>query len=82
MPENCILYYITDRKAFAGDEQTRRRLLLDKIAEAAAAGINYIQLREKDLSARDLELLAREAIEIIRNQNKLKTRTKNRGLLS
>src|SRR5271156_4159442 len=64
-----LRYYITDRTAFPGDEQTRRRRLLDKIAEAASAGVNYIQLREKDLPARDLELLAREAICLI---NKLR----------
>jgi thiamine-phosphate pyrophosphorylase len=70
MPQPRILYYITDRKAFAGDEHTRRRSLLEKIAEAGTAGIDYIQLREKDLPAHDLESLAREAIQIIRNQNK------------
>ncbi|MGC2257557.1 MAG: thiamine phosphate synthase [Candidatus Sulfotelmatobacter sp.] len=70
MPKPCILYYITDRKAFPGDELTRRSRLLDKIAEAASAGINYIQLREKDLCARDLESLARESIQIIRNNVK------------
>ncbi|MGA8272034.1 MAG: thiamine phosphate synthase [Candidatus Sulfotelmatobacter sp.] len=69
MPKNCLLYYITDRTAFPGDESARRRYLLDKIAEAAAAGVNYIQLREKDLPTRDLELLAREAICLI---NKLR----------
>jgi thiamine-phosphate pyrophosphorylase len=63
-----LLYYITDRTAFSGDEPARRRHLLDKIAEAAAAGIDYIQLREKDLSARDLESLAREAMQIICDQ--------------
>ncbi|MGB8579577.1 MAG: thiamine phosphate synthase [Candidatus Sulfotelmatobacter sp.] len=73
MPERCILYYITDRKAFPGDELTRCRSLLDKIAEAASAGVDYIQLREKDLSARDLESLAREVIQIIRNIKKSKT---------
>jgi thiamine-phosphate pyrophosphorylase len=68
MPESTLLYYITDRKAFPGDESTRRRRLLDKIAEAATHGVNYIQLREKDLSARGLESLAREAMRIIRDQ--------------
>jgi thiamine-phosphate pyrophosphorylase len=71
MPES-ILYYITDRKAFSGDESTRRRNLLAKIAEAATAGVDYIQLREKDLSIRDLESLAREAIQIIRECNQLR----------
>jgi thiamine-phosphate pyrophosphorylase len=65
MADTCILCYITDRAAFPGDESTRRSRLLDKIAEATAAGIDYIQLREKDLSARDLESLARQTIRII-----------------
>ena len=66
MPAPCLLYYITDRTAFAADEPTRRRRLLAKISEAACAGIDYIQLREKDLSTRDLESLAREALSVIR----------------
>jgi thiamine-phosphate pyrophosphorylase len=65
MPESCILYYITDRTAFQGDEPARRMRLLDKIAEAAASGIDYIQLREKDLPARELESLAQQAMSII-----------------
>jgi thiamine-phosphate pyrophosphorylase len=75
MADSCILYYITDRTVFPGDERTRRDRLLDKIAEAASAGIDYIQLREKDLPTRDLESLAREAMRII-----LKLRTENREL--
>jgi thiamine-phosphate pyrophosphorylase len=61
-----LLYYITDRSKLPGTEPERRDLLLRKIAEAASAGIDYIQLREKDLSARELESLAREAAQIIR----------------
>src|SRR5271168_548183 len=61
-----LLYYITDRTAFAADEPTRRRRLLEKIREAAIAGVDYIQLREKDLPTRDLESLAREAVSAIR----------------
>jgi thiamine-phosphate pyrophosphorylase len=68
MAENCLLYYITDRSAFAGDEHARCRRLLDKIAEAAAGGIDYIQLREKDLPTRELEALAREAMLILREE--------------
>src|SRR6267154_1846210 len=70
-----LLYYITDRKAFPGDEPTRRSHLIEKIAEAASADIDYIQLREKDLSARELEALAREASCTI-----LKLKTDNRNL--
>ena len=70
-----LLYYITDRTAFATDEPTRRRRLLEKISGAARAGVDYIQLREKDLSTRDLESLACEAVSIL---NQL--RTENREL--
>jgi thiamine-phosphate pyrophosphorylase len=73
MAARCLLYYITDRTQFRGDDPTRRRELLLKIAEATKAGVDYIQLREKDLSARELETLAREALKIIRNESSLRT---------
>lgn len=75
MAENCLLYYITDRTAFPGDESARCRHLLAKISESARAGVNYIQLREKDLPTRELESLASEAMRIIQQ-----LRTENREL--
>ena len=78
MADCCLLYYITDRTQFPGDEPARRRALLAKIAEAARAGVNYIQLREKDLRARELEQLAAQAALAIRTQSPL--RTENREL--
>jgi len=72
MPTRCLLYYITDRTAFAGDESTRRRRLLEKITEAALAGVDYIQLREKGSQARELEQLALEAVRTIREARKLR----------
>lgn len=66
MGDRCLLYYITDRTYFPGDETERRRALLAKIAEAARCGVDYIQLREKDLSTRELEDLGLEAMRIIR----------------
>lgn len=66
MADRCLLYYITDRTAFPGDEPTRRRCLLEKIAEATRTGVDYIQLREKDLTTHELESLAREAASILR----------------
>jgi thiamine-phosphate pyrophosphorylase len=66
MVTRCLLYYITDRTALAADEATRQRRLLEKIEEAARAGVDYIQLRERDLSSRDLERLAREAVSVVR----------------
>jgi len=53
-----LLYYITDRTQFPGTEPERRERLLDKIAEAALCGIDFVQLREKDLSGRELEFIA------------------------
>jgi thiamine-phosphate pyrophosphorylase len=61
-----LLYYITDRMQFPGTESERRERLLKNIAEAGRCGVDYVQLREKDLSSRDLESLAREAVESIR----------------
>jgi thiamine-phosphate pyrophosphorylase len=60
-----LLYYITDRRQFPGPPTEQRHALLAKIAEAARAGVDYIQLREKDLSARELEQLAREAVALL-----------------
>jgi thiamine-phosphate pyrophosphorylase len=65
MADRCLLYYITDRTQLPGDEGGHRRALLAKIADATHAGVDYIQLREKDLSARQLEQLAREAVRMI-----------------
>jgi len=58
--------YITDRSQFPGSEAERRSRLLETIRQCAAAGVDYIQLREKDLSGRGLEQLAREALAAVR----------------
>jgi thiamine-phosphate pyrophosphorylase len=65
-----LLCYITDRRQFPGSESFRRKRLLSKIAGAVRAGVDYVQLRERDLTARDLESLAREAMEIVRAGNR------------
>jgi thiamine-phosphate pyrophosphorylase len=57
-----LLYYITDRRQFPGDSHEQERRLLAKITECAAAGVDYIQLREKDLSTHRLEDLANQAM--------------------
>ena len=76
-----LLCYITDRKQFSEDEGTRRRLLLRKIADAARFGVDFIQLREKDLSARELEALAREAVGIVQKNVGAESRTLGTRLL-
>ncbi len=60
-----LLYYITDRSQLPGDEPARRQGLLARIAEAASAGVDYLQLREKDLPIIDLERIAREAAGLV-----------------
>jgi thiamine-phosphate pyrophosphorylase len=67
-----LLCYVTDRTQFPGAETFRRARLLEKIGEAAQVGVDYIQLREKDLTTRALESLAREALRILR-QNRPRT---------
>ncbi|HEY4901301.1 MAG TPA: thiamine phosphate synthase [Terriglobales bacterium] len=64
-----LLYYITDRKGFPGDKSHQRAALLRRIAEAARAGVDYIQLREKDLATDELEELAREVVTAVRENS-------------
>jgi thiamine-phosphate pyrophosphorylase len=70
-----LLYYITDRRQFRGSEAEQRRALLDKISEAARCGVDYIQLREKDLTARELLRLAQQAGERIEQAREQIART-------
>jgi len=56
------LCYVTDRKALAGHAEEQVRVLLEKIENAACAGVDWIQIREKDLSGRALSELVREAV--------------------
>ena len=65
MAESCLLYYITDRHQFSADEYASRKHLLAKIREAASAGVDYIQIREKDLGTRELEALSRDAVKVL-----------------
>lgn len=56
-----LLCYISNRLQFPGNQQDQIRRLLAKIEECISAGVDYIQLREKDLSIRALEALAEAA---------------------
>ncbi|HXE91612.1 MAG TPA: thiamine phosphate synthase [Terriglobales bacterium] len=64
-----LLCYVTDRAQLAAGETARRELLLANIREAARAGVDYVQLRERDLPARELEGLAREAVRVVRESS-------------
>jgi thiamine-phosphate pyrophosphorylase len=58
------LCYVTDRHSLAGSESREaQETLLLKIGAAADAGVDWIQIREKDLSGRDCGLLTRKALE-------------------
>ena len=71
-----LLYYITDRRQFPGTPAEQRDRLLAKVAEAARAGVDLIQLRERDLSARELYGLAAESLAIIRETRNAKRETR------
>ncbi len=62
-----LLYYITDRSQFNGNAISRHDQLLKKIGEAAICGIDFVQLREKDLSSRKLMELVRDSMRILRD---------------
>ena len=67
-----ILCYVTDRRTLQNAPQTNLiESLLERIESLAAAGIDLIQLREKDLSGRDVASLTREAL---RRASKLASR--------
>lgn len=52
-----LRYYITDRRAAGGTA-----VLLDCISRALQDGVDFIQIREKDLPVRDLCYLVRHAL--------------------
>lgn len=61
-----LRYAITDRTRFAGEEPARWKALAAQAHALAKAGVEYIQLREKDLAAEDLERLARQVMAAVR----------------
>lgn len=66
-----LLCYVTDRRSLVSPETSEERqafdarnILLEKIAAAAAVGVDWIQIREKDLSGKECSLLTHEAVRL------------------
>ena len=53
---------MTDRRSLAGPLDALRSLLLEKIEEAVQGNVDWIELRERDLSARELAAFSEQAV--------------------
>jgi thiamine-phosphate pyrophosphorylase len=60
-----LRYAITSRALYPGDETQQNAALLREASRWIAEGIDFIQLREKDLPAASLAALAREILQAI-----------------
>jgi thiamine-phosphate pyrophosphorylase len=69
-----MLYAITDRRLYGVNDATGRERLLEQAAVWAANGVAFIQLREKDLPARDQVELARGMLRAIHSAEQSRTR--------
>jgi len=62
-PRQPILCYVTDRRSLPlATSADAHRLLVDSVENVAAAGIDWIQLREKDYSGKEWQELLRESL--------------------
>lgn len=61
-----LRYAITDRLQFLGDDHARRVALLHQATHLAESGVDFLQLREKDIEAGALAELARQILIIFR----------------
>jgi thiamine-phosphate pyrophosphorylase len=62
-----LRYAITQRTLFSGDDYLQQDALVRQTTRWADEGIDFIQLREKDLTPFDLILLTRKILEAIGN---------------
>jgi thiamine-phosphate pyrophosphorylase len=64
-PNSPLLCYVTDRQALRiANPADSLAALIQKIEEVVAAGIDWVQIREKDLPARELASLTRRTVAI------------------
>lgn len=59
-----IFCYVTDGKTLGAARTDRCNRVLEKIRTAIDAGVDWIQIREKDLPGRDLLVLAHSAVNL------------------
>jgi thiamine-phosphate pyrophosphorylase len=62
-----VRYAITDRTRFAGDQGTRQDRLIERAGCLAESGVDFLQLREKDLEPAVLALLGRKLLAVLRS---------------
>ena len=67
-PAAPLLCYVTDRNSLAPEAGALPAALLQHIHAAIDAGVDWIQVREKDLPAAELLSLAQEAVRASRRQ--------------
>ena len=60
-----LRYAITSRALYPGDEHDKQAALLRQASGWIGDGIDFIQLREKDLPAADIAILARKILQAI-----------------
>ncbi|HEX3985092.1 MAG TPA: thiamine phosphate synthase [Acidobacteriaceae bacterium] len=64
-----LLYAITSRRLLPGDEAARRDRLVQLARLWAQTGVDFIQVREKDLPLTELQPLAARIVEAVRSAN-------------
>jgi thiamine-phosphate pyrophosphorylase len=63
-----LFYAITDRRMLADEEEQRRKILIGHARKWARGGIDFIQIREKDLDLPELLALSRQLIEVVQEE--------------
>ena len=70
LPGRPLLCYVTDRRILpAGPDAHTVALLGEKIQAVASAGVDWVQIREKDLCAKELAALLRNAAAAVRRRS-------------
>lgn len=62
--ERALLCYVTDRRTLSASDPDAHGTLLRRIAAAAETGVDWIQIREKDLSGKECASIAQRAVQL------------------